>query len=74
MVCFIHLVICKKGTLRLFPNFDITPTGDAATPRQPYAAVASQHNMTPYTYPVQFQQAAGLQHYVVCKHSAKRIL
>ena len=58
----------QEGFAKVIDNYDIAPTGDAASPRQPLKMINGQNvidaNGTKYVVPVKFKQDEGKQSYV----------
>lgn len=58
----------QEGFAKVIDNYDIAPTGDAASPRQPLKMINGQNVIgsddTKYVVPVKFKQDEGKQSYV----------
>lgn len=55
----------QEGYAKVIDNYDIAPTGDAASPRQPFKIPNNLFNFgTEHVYPVKFKQLENTQAYV----------
>ena len=55
----------QEGFAKVIDNYDIAPTGDAASPRQPFRIPQSIQSIdSKYTFPVKFKQLKNAQAYV----------
>lgn len=54
-----------EGYTKLLNNFDITPSGDAISPRAPFKEIKHKvKGLSKYTYPINFQQLPDKQFYI----------